>query len=138
MIDENTNLNLFNKEYDVKNDSFDTQHKNIRERLRDNFCDNLCDNKNGKKKRIQDNNAQYDKKHVREILIDLDEVLKRQPYSRSSIYRKVRTGDFPAPIKIGPNRNAWLESDIDQWIDQRINRSSTPDRERRHDPEGDA
>ena len=84
------------------------------------------------------NDALSDAKDGQHRLIDLRELLRRQPYSRSSIYRKVRTGDFPAPIKIGPNRNAWLESDIDQWIDQRINRSSTPDSEHRHDPEGDA
>jgi len=51
----------------------------------------------------------------------------------------VRTGEFPAPIKIGPNRIAWLESEFEQWLEERIRRRSAADSEHRHsDLEGDA
>ena len=70
-------------------------------------------------------------------LIDLKEILSRQPYRRTSIYRKVRTGEFPAPIKIGPNRIAWLESEFEQWLEERIRLRSATDNEQHSDPEGD-
>jgi prophage regulatory protein len=41
------------------------------------------------------------------------------PHGRVQIWRKVKAGDFPAPVKIG-HRNAWVESEVDQWIVARI------------------
>ena len=32
--------------------------------------------------------------------------------SRATIYRKVRDGSFPKPVKLGGNTNAWLSSEI--------------------------
>ncbi len=39
---------------------------------------------------------------------------------RSTIYRLVADGDFPAPVRIGPRAIAWLESDIRQWMAARV------------------
>lgn len=41
-------------------------------------------------------------------------------YSRAQIWRKVKDGSFPRPVKVGANRNAWLESEIDRWIESLI------------------
>jgi prophage regulatory protein len=41
-------------------------------------------------------------------------------WSRQEIDRKVRAGKFPRPVKLGTNTNVWLESEIDEWIAQRI------------------
>ncbi len=35
--------------------------------------------------------------------------------SRTSLWRAMREKRFPCPKKIGPNRIAWLESDVDNW-----------------------
>lgn len=40
--------------------------------------------------------------------------------SRASLYAAIRAGTFPEPISIGPNRVAWLEVEIDQWINERL------------------
>jgi len=32
----------------------------------------------------------------------------------------VKIGRFPAPIKIGAIRIAWLEEDLRKWMDERI------------------
>ncbi|MBZ9612567.1 helix-turn-helix transcriptional regulator [Rheinheimera maricola] len=53
-------------------------------------------------------------------LIRRSEVLSRVGLSRSSIYRRMTDGEFPRPIDIGGGRVAWLESDIDGWINQRL------------------
>lgn len=53
-------------------------------------------------------------------LLRLPEVMRRTGYGRSSIYRKEQEGTFPARIKLGCRAAAWLESDIDAWIETRI------------------
>jgi prophage regulatory protein len=53
----------------------------------------------------------------------LPEVLNRVGYSRSTIYQLMAEGKFPKPISLGARAVGWLESDIDEWITQRIDQS---------------
>jgi prophage regulatory protein len=39
--------------------------------------------------------------------------------SRSSIYRLVQLGRFPAPVKLSERASAWRESEINQWLASR-------------------
>jgi len=39
--------------------------------------------------------------------------------SRTTIYRAVRAGTFPAPVRITERRVAWRESDVQAWIQSR-------------------
>ena len=41
-------------------------------------------------------------------------------YSKPHLWRLWTTGKFPKPVKLSPSRNAWLESDIDAWIQSRV------------------
>jgi prophage regulatory protein len=41
-------------------------------------------------------------------------------YSRPHLFRLIKTGAFPRPIKLGENRNAWLEAEVDAWIEARV------------------
>jgi prophage regulatory protein len=43
--------------------------------------------------------------------------------SRSSIYAKVRAGEFPQPVSIGVRSIGWIESEVQQWIADCIHRS---------------
>ncbi|MBP2444834.1 helix-turn-helix transcriptional regulator [Rhizobium leguminosarum] len=45
---------------------------------------------------------------------------KGVPYCKASLYRKISTGEFPRPIRLGENRVAWLESEVDTWIKTHI------------------
>ncbi|WP_425646811.1 helix-turn-helix transcriptional regulator [Agrobacterium leguminum] len=49
-------------------------------------------------------------------IIRLNTVLSRTGLSRSTIYRKIAEGTFPAQIKISINGAGWKESDINRWI----------------------
>ncbi|NUJ81451.1 AlpA family transcriptional regulator [Methylocystis sp. FS] len=49
-------------------------------------------------------------------IIRLRTVLARSGLSRSTIYRKIAEGTFPAQIKISANGAGWHESEIDRWI----------------------
>jgi prophage regulatory protein len=53
-------------------------------------------------------------------LIDRKERARRVPYSDVQIWRMEREGKFPARISIGPNRVAWLESEIDAWVQAQL------------------
>jgi prophage regulatory protein len=54
--------------------------------------------------------------HSPKKLIDMPAVLARVPLCRASVYGMIARGAFPKPIKIG-RRSAWLEGEIDQWVD---------------------
>jgi prophage regulatory protein len=58
-----------------------------------------------------------------EKFLRLAEVQKRVPYSRSTIYQLASQGKFPKPLSLGARAVAWLESDIDEWIASRIDKS---------------
>ncbi|MFC3320411.1 MULTISPECIES: helix-turn-helix transcriptional regulator [Mesorhizobium] len=49
-------------------------------------------------------------------IIRLRTVLDRTGLSRSTLYRKIAEGTFPAQIKISINGAGWRESDVDRWI----------------------
>jgi prophage regulatory protein len=51
----------------------------------------------------------------------LRDVQLRVPYSRSSIYLMISRGEFPRQISLGGRAVAWLESEIDDWIESRVN-----------------
>lgn len=53
-------------------------------------------------------------------LIRLPEVQRRTSYSKAWIYRLMSQGKFPASVKIGSRAIAFVESEIDEWISQRI------------------
>lgn len=50
-------------------------------------------------------------------IVRLKTVLARTGLSRSTIYRKIAEGTFPAQIKISnANGAGWKESDINRWV----------------------
>lgn len=53
-------------------------------------------------------------------LIRLPQVSSKSALKRSAIYQRIKDGTFPAPVSIGPRASAWIESEIDDWIEQRI------------------
>ncbi|SMG09869.1 helix-turn-helix transcriptional regulator [Paraburkholderia susongensis] len=48
--------------------------------------------------------------------IGIDKLTSKVDLGRSTIYRLIAEGKFPKPFQILPNRNAWIESDIDEWL----------------------
>ena len=70
------------------------------------------------------------KNNAKHRFIRLPEVLSRTGYGRTSIYRKMDEGTFPKSLKLGgpledPGKFdsraiAWIEDEVDQWIQDRI------------------
>jgi prophage regulatory protein len=53
-------------------------------------------------------------------ILDLQQVIERVKYKRSSIYDLVRAGRFPRPIALGPKRRGWIADEVDTWIRERV------------------
>jgi prophage regulatory protein len=58
-----------------------------------------------------------------EKIIRLQAVKARCGLSRSTLYNRIATGEFPRPVSLGPRSVGWLESEINAWIAERINES---------------
>jgi len=48
-------------------------------------------------------------------LFPISDVEQCSGLDRSTIYRRVKAGTFPAPVQIGPRRVAWTEDSIVEW-----------------------
>jgi prophage regulatory protein len=53
-------------------------------------------------------------------LVLLPAVAKWSGYSAPGVYKSMDRGTFPRPIKLGPNRVAWLRSDLARWLASRV------------------
>ena len=58
-----------------------------------------------------------------ERLLRWPEVHRRVGICRSHAHNLVTQGKFPPPVKLGVRASGWLESEINDWIKQRIEKS---------------
>ena len=63
--------------------------------------------------------------HMEGIMDDFDRLLRRTDVevrtglTRSTIYRLMRAGEFPEPLKLGPRAVRWRATEIESWIAER-------------------
>ena len=50
----------------------------------------------------------------------LTEILRRVPYSEAHIWRLEKAGKFPRRVRIGANRIAWVESEVNKWVSSKL------------------
>ena len=56
-------------------------------------------------------------------ILRLPAVKNRTGLSRSSIYLRISEGRFPLPISLGARAVGWIESEIEDYIKDRIDQS---------------
>jgi prophage regulatory protein len=56
-------------------------------------------------------------------IIRLPAVKAKTGLSRSSIYLRMSKNEFPSSISLGDRAIGWLESDIEQWIEEKVSAS---------------
>ncbi len=56
-------------------------------------------------------------------LLTRAEVLKRTTFSRATLFRRERSGEFPKAIRISTNRVAYSEEDVDAWFSDLLSRN---------------
>ncbi len=54
-------------------------------------------------------------------IIKLNKVKNLTALSRTTIYRLIANGKFPKQIKLSERSSGWLLSEIDEWLDEKIN-----------------
>ncbi|PYV46288.1 MAG: AlpA family transcriptional regulator [Acidobacteria bacterium] len=45
--------------------------------------------------------------------------------SKSEMYHRIKAGTFPRPVALGPRKVVFLESDVDAWMQARIEECDT-------------
>ncbi len=53
-------------------------------------------------------------------LLKLKDVMHMTTLARATIYQYIREGNFPKPISLGARNSAWVESEIEDWILEKI------------------
>ncbi|MGD1063878.1 MAG: AlpA family transcriptional regulator [Terracidiphilus sp.] len=56
-------------------------------------------------------------------ILRLKAVKSRIGLSKSAIYLAISREEFPRPIQLGPRAVGWLESEIEEWIRERVKHS---------------
>ena len=57
---------------------------------------------------------------ARARILRFQQVQARTGLSRSTIYRRLAERAFPNPVQLGARAVGWIESEVDEWIRQRI------------------
>jgi prophage regulatory protein len=50
-------------------------------------------------------------------ILRLPAVMRLTGQARTTIYEKLRRGEFPKPVKLGQRAVGWYESDIAKWLE---------------------
>jgi len=53
-------------------------------------------------------------------LIKLKEVMAKTSLGHSSIYKFISEGTFPKQVLLGAKSVAWVESEVDDWIMEKV------------------
>ena len=56
-------------------------------------------------------------------ILRLPAVKARTGLSRSTIYLRVSENAFPKPVSLGGRAVGWIESEVQHWLEQRIEQS---------------
>jgi prophage regulatory protein len=54
-----------------------------------------------------------------DYILRLPQVIVRTGLGRTSIYKAINAGRFPAPVALGARSVGWYESSIARWIEER-------------------
>ena len=60
-------------------------------------------------------------------LMRTSDVMEFTGFSRQHIYRLMDKNEFPRPVKIGKNTNAWLSEDLDDWLTRVVEATRHPE-----------
>jgi prophage regulatory protein len=56
----------------------------------------------------------------KQCFLRLPQVKQTTGLSKSTIYARIAEGTFPKQIPLGPRLVVWVESDIQNWIDEQV------------------
>ena len=57
--------------------------------------------------------------------IRIKDVMKKTGLARSTVWLWVKEGKLPKPIKLSERVTVWKESDIDEWMESKIDQGNS-------------
>lgn len=51
--------------------------------------------------------------------LTIEDVSERVALARPTIYKHIKAGDFPPPVKVTTRASRWRESTINEWMNSR-------------------
>lgn len=54
-----------------------------------------------------------------DTLLRIADVTRTVGLGRSAIYKQIREGDFPSPVRLGERAVAWRANEIQEWVRSR-------------------
>jgi prophage regulatory protein len=57
------------------------------------------------------------------VILRMRQVSARTGLARSTIYERIKAGEFPVQIPLGARAVGWLETEVDAWITAQVERS---------------
>ena len=61
-----------------------------------------------------------------EVILRLPQVRERCGLSRSEIYRRIQSREFPLPVRLGLRAVGWKASAVESWIAERTPKGRDP------------
>ena len=61
-------------------------------------------------------------------ILRLADVKRTTGLSRSTIYLRIGQGNFPKPVSLGGRAVGWLEAEIQEWLQPRVDASRQDDK----------
>jgi prophage regulatory protein len=58
--------------------------------------------------------------HRESAILRRKQIEARTGLARSTIYLYIKEGIFPKPVQLGPRAVGWLESEVSEWIAERV------------------
>lgn len=55
-----------------------------------------------------------------ERFMTMKQVVGQVALSKTELYRKIRAGTFPRPVPLGPQKVAFVESEVTAWMADRV------------------
>lgn len=57
------------------------------------------------------------------VLLKRRDVERMTTLSKAHIYALIRANQFPSPIKLSAGSSVWVQAEVEQWINDKINAS---------------
>jgi prophage regulatory protein len=58
--------------------------------------------------------------HRESAILRRKQIEARTGFARSTIYLYIKEGIFPKPVQLGSRAVGWLESEVSEWIAERV------------------
>ena len=58
-------------------------------------------------------------------MLSIHATAERVGVSKTQIYRLIEIGNFPKPVRLSQKRTAWVEAEVEKWLQERIDERDT-------------